>query len=62
MHNFVISECATYKFETEYAAWLKEVSLILGTPVDENGEAHDLWIDGCDAEDAASELRLTATA
>ncbi|WP_171270060.1 hypothetical protein [Aeromonas media] len=56
MHNFVRSECATYEFEIEYATWLKDVSSKLGSSVDENGIAHDLWLDGCDADDAALEL------
>jgi hypothetical protein len=56
MHTMLRNENAIHPYEVLYAQWLKKVSEITGRPVDENGLAHDLFMDGCPPEDAAAEL------
>ena len=50
-------ESATLPEEREYAAWLKQVRVLVSCEVDENGLASDLHADGATPEEAANELR-----
>ncbi|MGS3183065.1 hypothetical protein ACB288_04865 [Aeromonas taiwanensis] len=56
MASFVRSECATDAEDRQYAAWITQVNGLVGHNVNEDGQAFDLYLDGCDAEDAAAEI------
>lgn len=54
--NFTLSECGTDAEDRRYSAFVSEVSSLLGRKVDENGMVFDLYMDGCDAKEAAEEI------
>lgn len=52
-------ECATYAREIRFAQWVESVQQILGrklSQVEYHGIAWDLFADGCDAANAATEI------
>lgn len=51
-------ECAVYPSEKRFAAWLKALEVLMGSQVDQNGLAYDLFADGATPEEAADEIRL----
>ncbi|MBI6727339.1 hypothetical protein YA0089_27365 [Pseudomonas viridiflava] len=61
MASMAREECAESPEDLAYSAWLGKLIEILGSDVevDPDGLAFDLYSDGCDPENAASELAAT---
>lgn len=58
MMNFIKSECRVYKDEIIFDNWIKALEKKLGFKVNPNGQAFDLYKDGCDLDDAAEEIKF----
>lgn len=57
MATMARQECAATKEERVFADWLRQLQNILGSEVDENGLAWDLFADGATPDEAADEMR-----
>lgn len=56
MATMARDECASDPEDIRYAKWIAEVNKLLGSEVDKDGLAFDLYSDNCTPQEAADEI------